>query len=308
MNKDLKEISDWLSSVIGTQNFNLEPLREEASTRKYFRIKADERTFVLVDNSENKEQAANFLYSSKLLINSSVNVPETYAFSEDLRFMLLQDLGDDTLDASDKVNDKEILTKALEQLSLIYFCEQDILKSCTKTSLLEQTEAFNEFCFERGCDQSQIKDISLLREELVEELLNQQFIPVHNDFERRNLIMCKNEIFVIDFQDLNVGPIGIDLASLLYEHDFDYSNDLIKDVLSSHIISSGLQIEIDEIMRHIMVALSHRSMRVVGTFNRYFKDGKLLNRKSDLEKFLSRICLGLSYLNKPQLKIIEKIL
>lgn len=116
MNKDLKEISDWLSSVIGTQNFNLEPLREEASTRKYFRIKADERTFVLVDNSENKEQAANFLYSSKLLMNSSVNVPLTYAFSEDLRFMLLQDLGDDTLDASDKVNDKEILTKALEQL------------------------------------------------------------------------------------------------------------------------------------------------------------------------------------------------
>ena len=308
MNKDLKEISDWLSSVIGTQNFNLEPLREEASTRKYFRIKADERTFVLVDNSENKEQAANFLYSSKLLMNSSVNVPETYAFSEDLRFMLLQDLGDDTLDASDKVDDKEILTKALEQLSLIYFCEQDILKSCTKTSLLEQTEAFNEFCCERGCDQSQIKDISSLREELVEELLNQQFIPVHNDFERRNLIMCENEIFVIDFQDLNVGPIGIDLASLLYEHDIDYSDDLIKDVLNSHIVNSGLQIEIDEIMRHIMVALSHRSMRVVGTFNRYFKDGKLLNRKNDLEKFLSRICLGLSYLKKPQLKIIEKIL
>ena len=62
MNKNLKEITDWLSSVIGTQNFNLEPLREEASTRKYFRISTDEKTFVLADNSENKEQAANFGY------------------------------------------------------------------------------------------------------------------------------------------------------------------------------------------------------------------------------------------------------
>ncbi len=308
MNKNLKEITDWLSSVIGTQSFNLEPLREEASNRKYFRIKTDKKSFVLVDNSENTEQAANFLYSSKLLINSSINVPEIYAFSEDLRFMLMQDLGEHTLDAATQVNDKEILIKALEQLSLIYFCDQDILKSCTKDSLLKQTEAFTEFCSEQGCNANEIQELELLRKELVENLLNQQFMPVHNDFERRNLMLFEDQLFVIDFQDLNVGPIGIDLASLLFEHDRDYPEELLEEVLNLHIINTGLQIEVDEIMNHIMSALSHRSMRIVGTFNRYFKDGKLLNRKRDIEKFLSRIYLGLNYLKKPQIKIIEKIL
>ncbi len=308
MNKNLKEITDWLSSVIGTQSFNLEPLREEASNRKYFRIKTDKKSFVLVDNSENTEQAANFLYSSKLLINSSINVPEIYAFSEDLRFMLMQDLGEHTLDAATQVNDKEILVKALEQLSLIYFCDQDILKSCTKDSLLKQTEAFTEFCLEQGCNANEIQELELLRKELVENLLNQQFMPVHNDFERRNLMLFEDQLFVIDFQDLNVGPIGIDLASLLFEHDRDYPEELLEEVLNLHIINTGLQIEVDEIMNHIMSALSHRSMRIVGTFNRYFKDGKLLNRKRDIEKFLSRIYLGLNYLKKPQIKIIEKIL
>ena len=308
MNKNLKEITDWLSSVIGTQSFNLEPLREEASNRKYFRIKTDKKSFVLVDNSENTEQAANFLYSSKLLINSSINVPEIYAFSEDLRFMLMQDLGEQTLDAATQVNDKEILIKALEQLSLIYFCDQDILKSCTKDSLLKQTEAFTEFCSEQGCNANEIQELELLRKELVENLLNQQFMPVHNDFERRNLMLFEDQLFVIDFQDLNVGPIGIDLASLLFEHDRDYPEELLEEVLNLHIINTGLQIEVDEIMNHIMSALSHRSMRIVGTFNRYFKDGKLLNRKRDIEKFLSRIYLGLNYLKKPQIKIIEKIL
>ena len=62
MKKNLLEATNWLSSVIGTNNFNLEPLREEASNRKYFRIKTNEQSFVLVDNSEDKEQAANFLY------------------------------------------------------------------------------------------------------------------------------------------------------------------------------------------------------------------------------------------------------
>tara|TARA_Y100000994_G_scaffold164801_1_gene135443 strand:+ start:6738 stop:7664 length:927 start_codon:yes stop_codon:yes gene_type:complete len=308
LNKNLKEITDWLSSVIGTQSFNLEPLREEASNRKYFRIKTDKKSFVLVDNSENTEQAANFLYSSKLLINSSINVPEIYAFSEDLRFMLMQDLGEHTLDAATQVNDKEILVKALEQLSLIYFCDQDILKSCTKDSLLKQTEAFTEFCLEQGCNANEIQELELLRKELVENLLNQQFMPVHNDFERRNLMLFEDQLFVIDFQDLNVGPIGIDLASLLFEHDRDYPEELLEEVLNLHIINTGLQIEVDEIMNHIMSALSHRSMRIVGTFNRYFKDGKLLNRKRDIEKFLSRIYLGLNYLKKPQIKIIEKIL
>tara|TARA_X000000368_G_scaffold182315_1_gene143950 strand:- start:5559 stop:6485 length:927 start_codon:yes stop_codon:yes gene_type:complete len=308
LNKNLKEITDWLSSVIGTQSFNLEPLREEASNRKYFRIKTDKKSFVLVDNSENTEQAANFLYSSKLLINSSINVPEIYAFSEDLRFMLMQDLGEHTLDAATQVNDKEILIKALEQLSLIYFCDQDILKSCTKDSLLKQTEAFTEFCSEQGCNANEIQELELLRKELVENLLNQQFMPVHNDFERRNLMLFEDQLFVIDFQDLNVGPIGIDLASLLFEHDRDYPEELLEEVLNLHIINTGLQIEVDEIMNHIMSALSHRSMRIVGTFNRYFKDGKLLNRKRDIEKFLSRIYLGLNYLKKPQIKIIEKIL
>tara|TARA_B100001175_G_C19502482_1_gene638929 strand:- start:1108 stop:2034 length:927 start_codon:yes stop_codon:yes gene_type:complete len=308
LNKNLKEITDWLSSVIGTQSFNLEPLREEASNRKYFRIKTDKKSFVLVDNSENTEQAANFLYSSKLLINSSINVPEIYAFSEDLRFMLMQDLGEQTLDAATQVNDKEILIKALEQLSLIYFCDQDILKSCTKDSLLKQTEAFTEFCSEQGCNANEIQELELLRKELVENLLNQQFMPVHNDFERRNLMLFEDQLFVIDFQDLNVGPIGIDLASLLFEHDRDYPEELLEEVLNLHIINTGLQIEVDEIMNHIMSALSHRSMRIVGTFNRYFKDGKLLNRKRDIEKFLSRIYLGLNYLKKPQIKIIEKIL
>ncbi|MFL2487658.1 MAG: aminoglycoside phosphotransferase family protein [Gammaproteobacteria bacterium] len=308
MNKNLKEITDWLSSVIGTQSFNLEPLREEASNRKYFRIKTDKKSFVLVDNSENTEQAANFLYSSKLLINSSINVPEIYAFSEDLRFMLMQDLGEHTLDAATQVNDKEILVKALEQLSLIYFCDQDILKSCTKDSLLKQTEAFTEFCSEQGCNANEIQELELLRKELVENLLNQQFMPVHNDFERRNLMLFEDQLFVIDFQDLNVGPIGIDLASLLFEHDRDYPEELLEEVINLHIINTGLQIEVDEIMNHIMSALSHRSMRIVGTFNRYFKDGKLLNRKRDIEKFLSRIYLGLNYLKKPQIKIIEKIL
>ena len=308
MRADQKEITNWLSKTIGNSSFNIKELRQEASDRKYYRIKVENISYVLTDNFDKTDQSANFLYASKILKNSSVNVPEVLAFSEDLRFVLLQDLGDESLDINDEYNDEKILEMALEQLSKIYFSDQDVLKSVTKESLLLQTNSFMDFCREKKCSNDEVKSLENLRNELVHNLLNQQFIPSHNDFERRNLMMFEGKLFVIDFQDLNMGPIGIDLASIMYEHSYEYPKALIDNLLEKHLKDNGLNASSAELKDMIMHALAHRSMRVVGTFNKYFKEGRLLNRKLDLEKFLKRIYLALSTLKKEEAKIVKKLL
>ena len=308
MRADKKEITNWLSKTIGDSSFNIKELRQEASDRKYYRIKAKNISYVLTDNFDKTDQSANFLYASKILKNSSVNVPEVLAFSEDLRFVLLQDLGDESLDINDEYKDEKILEMALEQLSKIYFSDQDVLKSVTKESLLLQTNSFMDFCREKKCSNDEIKSLENLRNELVHNLLNQQFIPSHNDFERRNLMMFEEKLFVIDFQDLNMGPLGIDLASIMYEHSYEYPKALIDSLLEKHLKDNGLNASSAELKDMIMHALAHRSMRIVGTFNKYFKEGKLLNRKLDLDKFLKRIHLALSTLKKKEAKIVKKLL
>ena len=308
MREDQKEITNWLSKTIGDSSFNIKELRQEASDRKYYRIKAKNISYVLTDNFDKTDQSANFLYASKILKNSSVNVPEVLAFSEDLRFVLLQDLGDESLDINDEYKDEKILEMALEQLSKIYFSDQDVLKSVTKESLLLQTNSFMDFCREKKCSNDEIKSLENLRNELVHNLLNQQFIPSHNDFERRNLMMFEEKLFVIDFQDLNMGPLGIDLASIMYEHSYEYPKALIDNLLEKHLKDNGLNASSAELKDMIMHALAHRSMRIVGTFNKYFKEGKLLNRKLDLDKFLKRIHLALSTLKKKEAKIVKKLL
>ena len=308
MRADQKEITNWLSKTIGNSSFNIKELRQEASDRKYYRIKTENISYVLTDNFDKTDQSANFLYASKILKNSSVNVPEVLAFSEDLRFVLLQDLGDESLDINDEYNDEKILEMALEQLSKIYFSDQDVLKSVTKESLLLQTNSFMDFCREKKCSNDEIKSLENLRNKLVHNLLNQQFMPSHNDFERRNLMMFKGKLFVIDFQDLNMGPIGIDLASIMYEHSYEYPKALIVNLLEKHLKDNGLNASSAELKDMIMHALAHRSMRIVGTFNKYFKEGKLLNRKLDLDKFLKRIYLALSTLKKQEAKIVKKLL
>ena len=308
MRADQKEITNWLSKTIGNNSFNIEELRQEASDRKYYRIKADNVSYVLADNFDKTDQSANFLYASKILKNSSVNVPEVLAFSEDLRFLLLQDLGDESLDTDNEFKDEKILEMALEQLSKIYFSDQDVLRSATKESLLLQTNSFIDFCKENKLSNDELNALENLRNDLVHNLLNQQFMPSHNDFERRNLMMFEGELFVIDFQDLNMGPIGMDLASILYEHTFDYPKALINEMLKKHLKNNGLKASSEELKNMIMHALAHRSMRIVGAFNKYFKEGKLLNRKSDLDKFLKRIYLALSTLKKDEAKIVKKLL
>ena len=308
MRADQKEITNWLSKTIGNNSFNIEELRQEASDRKYYRIKADNFSYVLADNFDKTDQSANFLYASKILKNSSVNVPEVFAFSEDLRFLLLQDLGNKSLDTDNEYKDQKILEMALEQLSKIYFSDQDVLRSATKESLLLQTNSFIDFCKENKLANDELKALENLRNNLVQNLLNQQFIPTHNDFERRNLMMFEENLFVIDFQDLNMGPIGIDLASIMYEHSYEYPKVLIDDLLEKHLKNNGLKASSEELKNMIMHALAHRSMRIVGAFNKYFKEGKLLNRKSDLDKFLKRIHLALSTLKKDEAKIVKKLL
>jgi aminoglycoside/choline kinase family phosphotransferase len=305
---DQKEITNWLSKTIGNNSFNIQELRQEASDRKYYRIKADNFSYVLADNFDKTDQSANFLYASKILKNSSVNVPEVLAFSEDLRFLLLQDLGDKSLDTDNEFKDEKILEMALEQLSKIYFSDQDVIRSATKESLLIQTNSFIDFCKENKLSNDELKALENLRNNLVQNLLNQQFIPTHNDFERRNLMMFEENLFVIDFQDLNMGPIGIDLASIMYEHSYEYPKVLIDDLLEKHLKNNGLKASSEELKNMIMHALAHRSMRIVGAFNKYFKEGKLLNRKSDLDKFLKRIYLALSTLKKDEAKIVKKLL
>ena len=320
MKKDLEEAANWIKSTTGSDEYTISPLRQEASNRSYYRITTNDQSYILaIQSKEAPEQnfaasgssAAKFLYAAKLLENNSVRVPEIYAFSEDLRFMLQEDLGDVTLDTHKKLDNKIVLEQALDQLALIYSVDQDVLKAFSYDDLFKQTSNFLDIFKDRNIilSKDEITLINTLRKKLVELIMSQPFLPTHNDFERRNFIYFKEQIYIIDFQDLNVGPMGMDLASLLYEHDFDYPEDLINELLQKHCERNGLGLNAKDADILTKQVLTHRSMRCVALLNDFNKQGKLLNRKDDIDKFIKRIHLGLSSLKfTDEIHIIEKLL
>jgi len=320
LKKDLEEAANWIKSTTGSDEYTISPLRQEASSRSYYRITTNDQSYILAIQSKEApvqnfaasgSSAAKFLYAAKLLENNSVRVPEIYAFSEDLRFMLQEDLGDVTLDTHKKLDNKIVLEQALDQLALIYSVDQDVLKAFSYDDLFKQTSNFLDIFKDRNIilSKDDITLINALRKKLVELIMSQPFLPTHNDFERRNFIYFKEQIYIIDFQDLNVGPMGMDLASLLYEHDFDYPEDLINELLQKHCERNGLGLNAKDADILTKQVLTHRSMRCVALLNDFNKQGKLLNRKDDIDKFIKRIHLGLSSLKfTDEIHIIEKLL
>ena len=304
MKKDLKEAISWLEKILGNHSFQISPLRQEASERSYFRITLKNDSYVLMNNFGSKENAANFIKIQKILKDEKVNVPDIFGFSDELDYLLLEDLGDITLDEYDELSEEDFLNIASVELEKIrsipnFSIEENISPEIHHS----QTEEFLNFFYDKKIDISSEEKLLIeeLRNSISAKLAEQAIVPTHFDYERRNMIFYNDKIHIIDFQDLKSGPISMDAASLILEHKFNYSEELVTR-FSKRLIGDDLQTE-------IYVALAHRSMRIIGTFNRYFKEGKLLNRQKDINLFVDRLLLALRYLNeKDTLKVVEKLI
>ena len=304
MKKDLKEAISWLEKILGNHSFQISPLRQEASDRSYFRITLKNDSYVLMNNFGSKENAANFIKIQKILKDEKVNVPDIFGFSDELDYLLLEDLGDITLDEYDELSEEDFLNIASVELEKIrsipnFSIEENISPEIHHS----QTEEFLNFFYDKKIDISSEEKLLIeeLRNSISSKLAEQAIVPTHFDYERRNMIFYNDKIHIIDFQDLKSGPISMDAAALIFEHKFNYSEELVNR-FSKRLIGDDLQTE-------IYVALAHRSMRIIGTFNRYFKEGKLLNRQKDISLFVDRLLLALRYLNeKDMLKVVEKLI
>ena len=66
------------------------------------------------------------------------------------------------------------------------------------------------------------ESINDLKSITIDKLCQHPWVNCHFDFERRNLVLDKNNhLTVIDYQDMKKGPIGIDMAGILVDHYFE---------------------------------------------------------------------------------------
>lgn len=209
----------------------IKKLAGDASSRRYYRIeKLDQPTEPVKPHSyvlqvaetfqEKDIKAHPFVSAQKLLNCLQVPVPQIYGVASAQGWVLLQDLGDETLQGHPSL---DLYKKALDS----------VVEWTLRAQSTENSEPHFSWAFDFEKLQAEMK---FTAEHLVTPLLkrsgsaflswvraNSQYLAdrpryfCHRDYHSRNIMFQAGQLFVIDFQDARLGPLTYDVASLLWD-------------------------------------------------------------------------------------------
>ena len=273
-------------------------LREQASSRKYYRASTAKKNFILAFSDPQKELNNEFIKYSEFLKKNQVSVPTIEAFDIENGFMLIEDFGDKVFQNEINAdNQKDLYLLAIDQIINLQLADKnEDISELNEISVKEQMELFEEW-FLSGYLQLEINELEtkLIHDAYVlisKKFLGQKKTLCHFDFELRNL-MLKNDgtIGVLDFQDLIYGPLTLDLVSLIKDLDNPISYKEIEFYLEVYLSlaqEAGIDITIDLASLHedFEFAGLQRQLRILGTLSRlHIRDGKSF-RLPDLKQTL----------------------
>ena len=287
----------WAQSQIADLR-TMELLREQASSRKYYRVTTREKSFILVFSDPKKELNDEFIKYSEFLIKNNVSVPEIEAFDPENGFMLIEDFGDKVfLDEINTGNRKDLYLLAIDQIIKLQSADaNDDVNELNEISVKQQMGLFEEWFLSSYLELA----VSFSEKDIIidayifisKKFLGQKRTLCHFDFELRNLMLREDgTIGVLDFQDLTYGPFTLDLVSLIRDIDNPIPDKEIEYYLEAYVSLSneaGITITDDLISLNedLDFAGLQRQLRILGTLSRlHIRDGKSF-RLTDLKQTL----------------------
>ena len=206
------------------------PLAGDASNRKYFRIVRDNESWVLMKWEPFNPEEYPFLSVLTHFAKNGVHVPKVVGMSPSEGLVLLEDLGDLTLERRfwENQNQENVILfykMALDEILKIHGAATTNKSNCTAFKIQFDTE---KLLWELNYGKDNLI-LGVLKADLSSKVLDELqeiFVDVsetlhrepkvicHRDYHSRNLMIKLDKMYVIDFQDARLGPIQYDLVSL----------------------------------------------------------------------------------------------
>jgi aminoglycoside/choline kinase family phosphotransferase len=264
------------------------PLTGDASTRQYFRIlRPDNPSVVLaVYDAPFRFEELPFVNVCRLFTSIPLPIPAIAGHADDIGILILEDLGDVTLQAHLGV------TKPAEHNALYRQAVEFIFRMQRKGAELQSDEfipyriAFDrdKLMWEmnffvkhfleayRGVTITPAAREALNEEFLlvVDELASEPRVLCHRDYHSRNLMLHDRSLYIIDFQDARLGPDTYDLASLLRDSYIDLSEERVNELIHAYLELGGAaratSDAFQEYRRRFDLMSVQRNLKALGTF------------------------------------------
>jgi hypothetical protein len=269
-----------------------EPLTGDASARKYFRLRAENQTAILMDASRVPDSVAPFVRIAKHLRQLGFSAPEILARDAENGLLLLEDFGDATFaklleENGESGNQTErLFTLATDVLIALHRHPQAVpenLREYHPEKMLEDIELFVQW---------RTPDVTALEKEDFRAAWRAVLPLAHRvpaslllrDYHVANLMLLPardgiRQAGLLDFQDAYRGPVTYDLVSLLEDARRDVPEELQKKLFARYLAAfPALDRETFETSLAILAAQRHT--RVLGIFERLARhEGKLDYRR-----------------------------
>jgi len=301
-----EQLRQWLETTLGSSDFSVAPASDDASFRRYFRIRRGEAqpSLVAMDAPPDRENCLAFVHVAHLFAEAGVHVPEIRAQDLERGFVLLSDLGSTTyLDALDERSAGRLYGDALDALLRIQLASRPgVLPDYDKQLLERELRLFPDWYVARQLQ----RELGAAQREILEKAfstllannLGQARVFVHRDYHSRNLMVCEPCPGILDFQDAVYGPITYDLASLLRDAYVAWEEERVIDwavrywekARKAYLPVAG---DFADFYRDFEWMGAQRQLKVLGIFARLlFRDGKdgYLKDQPLVMRYLRRTC------------------
>ena len=272
---------------------NIEELPSSGSNRRYFRLTADDDSTIIGVMGTSEDENIAFVKIAEHFLRQGLPVPEVYGMSEDKKFYIQQDLGDNILFkmtekgrtcGSFNEEEREMLRKTMAKLPALQFLGAEGLdfNVCyPQPEFDERMISFDlnyfKYCFLKatGIEFSEIKleDDFRRMSDILMRSTSATFL--YRDFQSRNVMFHNNEPYFIDFQGGRKGPIYYDVASFVWQAKANYSEELREELLKTYLEALRQYMPVDETyfrqqLRHFVL---FRTLQVLGAygFRGYFE-------------------------------------
>lgn len=298
----------------------------DASFRRYFRVDASDGgpSRIVMDAPPAQENSTPFVRVAKLMTEAGVIAPHVLEWDETNGFLLLDDLGVqtmlDVIDPSRPDAARPLYAQAIDALILWQKASRPgVLPPYDRALLERELSLFPEWYIKRyrGLPVEGKLNERLERsfKLIVESNLSSPCVYVHRDFMPRNLMVTGGTALgVLDFQDAVHGPITYDIASLMRDAFLSWDEDFVLDVTVRYweqARKAGLPVDEDfgAFYRAVEWMGLQRHLKVAGIFARLtLRDGKP-KYLADTPRFIAYIRATASRYAEltPLLRVIDEV-
>ena len=281
INQKLIELFD---SQFGEKPLQIKELLSSGSSRIYFRIISKNHKALAAYNADRKENNAYIAFTRHF---EKYGLPVTKIFAEDLdnNLYLLEDLGDVTLFSYLENHRQEGFS---EKTIGLY---KNVLDNLLRFQIDASGDLDYSVCYPRTAfdKQSMMWDLSYFKYYFLklaqisfdEQKLEDDFNVfadyllqadsnyfMYRDFQSRNIMICDNKLYFIDYQGGRKGALQYDVASLLYDAKAAIPQQIREELLEyySGKLKQKIEINESEFRKHFYGFVLVRIMQAMGAY------------------------------------------